>query len=69
MQIDNINSIWEGRSAGVKDERKIFFSFLFFYLFRATPEAYSGSQTRGLIGAVAASLHHSHSNWRSELRL
>ena len=29
-------------------------------LFRATPGAYGGSQARGLIGAVAADLHHSH---------
>ena len=27
---------------------------IFFYLFRATPTAYGGSQARGLIGAVAA---------------
>ena len=31
----------------------------------ATPTAYGGSQARGLIGAVATSLHHSHSNARS----
>ena len=36
------------------------FSFLFFLLCRATPEAYGGFQARGLIGATtAASLHHS----------
>ena len=29
--------------------------------------AYGGSQARGLIGAVAAGLHHSHSNVGSEL--
>ena len=28
--------------------------------------AYGGSQGRGLIGATAAGLHHSHSNVRSE---
>ena len=28
----------------------------------ATPSAYGGSQARGLIGAVAASPRHSHSN-------
>ena len=39
----------------------IFFSFLFF-LFRATPVAYGGSQARGQIGATATDLHHSHSN-------
>jgi len=41
----------------------ISFSFLFF---RAAPKAYGGSQARGLIGAVAAGLHHSHSNGGSE---
>ena len=39
---------------------------LFICLFRAAPAAYAGSQFRGPIGAVAASLHHSHSNTRSE---
>ena len=39
--------------------------FFFFCLFRAAPKAYS-SQVRGQIGAVAAGLHHSHSNARSE---
>ena len=38
-------------------------------LFRATPAAYRGSQARGLIGAIAAGLHHSHSNMGSELCL
>ena len=41
----------------------------FFCLFRATPTAYRGSQTRGRIGAGAAGLHHSHSNTRSRPRL
>ena len=47
------------------------FGFFFcpFSLFRATPTAYGSSQARGLIGAVAAGLHHSHSNARSELHL
>ena len=40
----------------------IFFFFFFFLLFRATPAAYESSQARGRIRAVAASLHHSHSN-------
>ena len=44
-------------------------SFFFFGLFRATPTAYGGSQARGPIGAVAARLHRSHSNTRSELSL
>ena len=42
-----------------------FFFFFFFLLFRATPAAYSGSQARGLIGAVVAGLRQSHSNTRS----
>ena len=41
----------------------------FFCFFRAVPVACEGSQARGLIGAVAACPHHSHSNARSELRL
>ena len=42
-------------------------SFLLFCLFRDTPAA--GAQARGGIRAVAASLHHSHSNMGSELHL
>ena len=41
---------------------RLFHFILFFCLFafsRATPTAYGGSQARGLIGALAASLHHS----------
>ena len=38
----------------------------FFRFFRAAPAAYGGSQARGLIGAAAAGLHHSHSNIRSK---
>ena len=45
-----------------------FFNFLFF-LFRATPTAYGSSQARGLIGAAASGLHHSHSNMGSEPHL
>ena len=44
-------------------------SFFFFFLFRAALTAYGSSQARGLIGATAAGLHHSHRNARSELRL
>ena len=39
-----------------------------FCLFKTAPATYGGSQARGLIGASSASLHHSHSNIRSELR-
>ena len=31
--------------------------FIFFCLFRAAPAAYGGSQAKGRIGVVAASLH------------
>ena len=31
---------------------------LFFCLFRAAPAAYGGSQARGRIGALVASIHH-----------
>ena len=40
----------------------VFFFFFFFGLFRAASEAYGGSQAGGPIGAVAAGLHHGHSN-------
>ena len=40
-----------------------------YLLFRAAPAAYGGSQARGRVGAIAAGLHHSHSNAGSELHL
>ena len=49
-----------------------FVGFLFLFLFvfsRATSTAYGGSQARGLVGAVASCLRHSHSNSGSELHL
>ena len=57
-----------------------FFFFFFFFAFLsfvvvvvaiswAAPAAYGGSQARGQIGAVAASLRQSHSNAGSEPRL
>ena len=36
-----------------------FFVLVWFLVSLATPVAYEGSQARGLIGAVAAGLHHS----------
>ena len=51
---------------------KAFFFFFFFFFFvfsRAAPEAYGGSQARGLVGDVATGLRHSHSNVGSELHL
>ena len=44
-----------------------FFFFFVFCPFRPSPVAYGGSQARGLIGAVATSLHHCHSKARSKL--
>ena len=41
----------------------------FSLLIRVTPLAYGNSQARGQIGAIAAGLHHSHSNARSEPQL
>ena len=38
-------------------------------VFRAASMACGGPQARGQIGAVAADLLHSHSNWGSELQL
>ena len=46
-----------------------FFFFFSFCLFRAALATYGGSQARGLIGATASSLLHSHSNTRSEPHL
>ena len=43
--------------------------FVYFCFFRAIPVAYGGSQDRGLIGSVAAGLHHSRSNARSKPHL
>ena len=40
-----------------------------FLLLRAVPAAYGSSQARGPIGAIAAGLHHSHSNAGSESHL
>ena len=41
-------------------------ALFFFCLFRATLAAYGSSQARGLMGATAAGLHHSHRNAISE---
>ena len=41
----------------IHKEPELFFLFLFFCLFSAAPVAYGGSQARGRIRAVAASLH------------
>ena len=43
--------------------------YLVFCPFRAALAAYGGSQARGVIGAVATGLYHSHSDARSEPHL
>ena len=43
--------------------------FFFLLLFKAAPIAYGSNRARGQIQAAAASLHHNHSNARSELHL
>ena len=46
-----------------------YYYFCLFAISWAVPAAYGGSQARGRIGAVAASLRHSHSIVGSEPRL
>ena len=48
-----------------------FLVLFFFWLFRAAPVAYGGSQARGPVRATAVGLHHSHSHSHvgSELHL
>ena len=50
-------------------ELKFHHFLVFFFLFRAAPAAYGGSQARGVESAVAAGLWHSHSNLGSEPRM
>ena len=57
-----------GLWAGTRDA-SLYLLIFFFFLFRATPAAYGGSQARGGIRAVATSLHHRHSNSGSEPHL
>ena len=60
------NAIWSSEES---TDLECVWVFFFFVFSRAAPAAYGGSQARGLIGAVTASLHHSHSNLGSELCL
>ena len=46
-----------------------FILFIYLFCFLRVHLAYGGSQARGLTGATAVTLYHSHSNSRSELRL
>ena len=47
----------------------LFFFYIFVLLFWAALKACVSSQARGPVGAVAASLHHSHNNMGSKLHL
>ena len=53
------------KASSIHRTGNFFFFFSSFLLFRAVPTAYGGSQAGGQIGAVAADLHHSHSNMGS----
>ena len=68
-QVQHIKGVPKTLSKEVNILIQFFFLFFFFFcLFafsRAAHAAYGGSQARGLIGTIAASLHHSHSNARS----
>ena len=56
--------------SGNSDSQLFIYLFIYFFLlFRSAHSAYGSSQARGPVGAVAAGLHHSHSNTRSELCL
>ena len=59
----NLEKIKPSESSKSQDST---FFFLSFCLFRAIHEAYGSSQARGPTGAVAAGLHHSHSNTGSK---
>ena len=58
--------LWISFRGGKKRKGQGFFVFVFVFFFlpfvflRAPPMAYGGSQARGLIGAAAAGLRHSH---------
>ena len=58
---------WWCRSSGCWQQNSLSFFFVcLFYLFRATSMTYGICQARGWMGAIAAGLHHSHSNVVSE---
>ena len=50
----------------MRENEEVFVVVLSFCLFTATPVAHGGSQARGPVRAVSASLCQSHSNARSE---
>ena len=56
-------------SGETKAEGTFYFIFCLFAISWAVPAAYGGSQARGPVGAIAASLSQSHGNARSEPNL
>ena len=66
---DYYMQLYANKMENLEEMDKFLEKYSFFGLFRVAPLAYGGSQARGLIGAVAAGLHHSHSNTRSKPRL
>ena len=67
--------IYKGKAHMPEKKKKSIFASkcdlhqFFFFLNRAAPQAYGSSQVMDQIGAMAASLHHSHSNLGSKLHL
>ena len=68
--MDNISFHKPNSNSIVYFQQVFLFLFFLFFLFLPflglLPAAYGGSQARGLIGAVAADLRHSHSKAGSE---
>ena len=63
-------TVFIANDKNLSSENSIFWlETCFFLLFRAVLTAYEGSQARGPIGAIAASLYHSHNNVGSKLCL
>ena len=69
MNVLNATELYDLKWLMANFLRDFFFFFWSFCLFKAAPTAYGSSQARGLIGAVASSLHHSYSNRGSKLHL
>ena len=64
-RLERVRSPWRSQRTERRTtkDHSDFEIFLFFFAFsRAASTAHGGSQDRGLIRAVAVSLHHSHSN-------
>ena len=67
--LPEINKVGEHVLSPVLGYGLIIYYLFVFCPFRAVPAAHGGSQARDLFGAIAASLHQSHRNARSEPHL